>query len=98
MKPFAALLIRAPLKGGYSDSCGVSVVTVLELDREQKRARVSSRCGGMCRLLWAGFDELASTPEEAAKKLQPHLSALAGRAALSAVPVQTPAEAVTEKQ
>jgi hypothetical protein len=98
MKPFPALLVRPPLVKGYSDSCGVSAVTVLQLDRAGERALVGSRCGSVSRRFWARFDELASTPEDAAKKLAPHLSALAGRAALSAVPVTTPAEAVTKKQ
>ena len=97
MKPFPALLVRPLLPKGYVDSCGVTAVTVLKLDRAGERALVASRCGSICRRFWAGFGELASTPEDAAKKLAPHLSALAGRAALTATPVMTPAEAVTEK-
>jgi len=80
MKPFPALLVRPPLVKGYSDSCGVSAVTVLELDRAGQRAFVGSRCGSLNRRFWAPFSDLASTPEEAAKKLAPYLSALAGRA------------------
>jgi hypothetical protein len=97
MKPFPALLVRPPLKNGFTDSCGVSAVTVLQLDRAGERAFVGSRCGSLSRRFWAPFSDLASTPEDAAKKLAPHLSALAGRAALTATPVMTPAAAVTEK-
>ena len=98
MKPFPALLVRPPLVNGFSDSCGVSAVTVLQIDREGKRAFVGSRCGALSRRFWAAFEDLARTPEDAAKKLAPHLSALAGRASLTAVTAQTPAAAVTEKQ
>jgi hypothetical protein len=90
--PFAALFVREPRLNGFSDSCGVSAVTVLTIDAANRRAEVLERAGATSRRFWTSFDFLATTPVLAAAKLAPFLSAIHGRAPIQKMAVTTPVD------
>lgn len=91
--PFTAFLIREPIATGYTDSLGVSVVKVLEIDLPNGRALCASRVGKQIAKAWEPFASLASSITAAQRRLEHSLSALALRAPQTAVAVTTTASA-----
>ena len=66
-------------------------MTVVKLDHATGRADVRKRVGSVYEFKWVPFSALATTHEAVFQKLNPFLSAITSRAALTNEPVQTEA-------
>lgn len=84
--PFPAFRVQSWSK----TAAAIYAVTVLELDDVSETALCREMIGSVSREFRVGFAELATTPERLAKRLNPLLSALPGRAPKTALAVMTP--------